>query len=338
MGSKRARHDWATSRIKARFVVQLFNYIHSLWPRGLQHTRLPCPSLSPGVTQICPLSHWCHPIIPSSVTPFSSCPQSSSPATVSFPVSQFFASGGQSIGASVSILSMNIQDWFPLGWTDLISLQSKGLSRVLSNTTVQKHHFSSVQPYLWTHLLWTTTLTSACDYWKKHTLTIWTFVGKLMSLLFNMLSKFLMALLPRSRHFLNFMPAVTIHSDFGARENHVCHYFHCFPIICLAVVGLGSMILVFWMLSFKPAFSLSSFTLIKRLFSSSSLSAIRVVPSAYLRLFIFLPAVLIPTCASPVWHFVWCTLHINSINRVTIYSLDVFLSGFGTSLLFHVQF
>ena len=201
MGSKRARHDWATSRIKARFVVQLFNYIHSLWPRGLQHTRLPCPSLSPGVTQICPLSHWCHPIISSSVTPFSSCPQSSSPATVSFPVSQFFASGGQSIGASASILSMNIQDWFPLGWTDLISLQSKGLSRVLSSTTVQKHHFFSVQPYLWTHLLWTTTLTSACDYWKKHTLTIWTFAGKLMSLLFNMLSRFLMALLPRSRHF-----------------------------------------------------------------------------------------------------------------------------------------
>ena len=94
------------------------------------------------------------------------------------------------------------------------------------------------------------------------------------------------------------MAAVTIGSDFGAQENKVCHCFHCFPSICHELKGLDAMILVFWILSFKPNFSLFSFTLIKRLFSSSSLSAIRVVSSAYLRLLIFLLAVLIPACIS----------------------------------------
>ena len=114
---------------------------NSLWPHGLQHARLPCPSTTPGAcSNLCPLSQWCHPTISSSVVPFSSCLQSFS-ASRSFPMSQFFASGGQSIGvsASASVLPMNIQDWFPLGLTSLISSQSKGLSRVFSNTTVQKH-------------------------------------------------------------------------------------------------------------------------------------------------------------------------------------------------------
>ena len=108
---------------------------------------LPCPSPTPGAcSNSCPLSQWCHPIISSSVIPFSSCLQSS-PASGSFPVNQFFASGGQSIGvsASASILPMNIQDWFPLGLTGWISLQSKGLSRVFSNPTVRKHQFFGVQ-------------------------------------------------------------------------------------------------------------------------------------------------------------------------------------------------
>ena len=111
---------------------------NSLQPHGLQHTRPPCPSATPRVyPNSCPLSQWYHPTISSSVIPFSSCLQSF-PASGSFPMSQFFASGGQSIGvsASTSVLSMNIQDWFPLGWTGWISLQSKGLSRVFSNTTV----------------------------------------------------------------------------------------------------------------------------------------------------------------------------------------------------------
>ena len=115
----------------------------SLRPHGLQHIRLPCPSPTPGAcSNSCPSSQWCQPSISSSVIPFSSCLQSF-PASGSFPVSQFFSSGGQSIGASASasVLPMNIQDWFPLGRTGCISLQFKGLSRVFSNTTVQKHLF-----------------------------------------------------------------------------------------------------------------------------------------------------------------------------------------------------
>ena len=119
----------------------------SLRPHGLQHTRPPCPSPTPGVySNSSPLSQWCHPTISSSVVPFSSCHQSF-PASGSFPVSQFFALGGWSFGisASASIISMNIQDWFPLGWTGWTSLQSKGLSRVFSNATVQKHQFFCAQ-------------------------------------------------------------------------------------------------------------------------------------------------------------------------------------------------
>ena len=119
----------------------------SLRPHGLQHARPPCPSPTPGVcSNSCPLSQWCHPIISSSVIPFSSCPQSF-PASGSFQMSHLFAWGGQSIGASAStsVLPMNTQDWPPLGWTGWISLQSKGLSRVFSNTTVKKHQFFSTQ-------------------------------------------------------------------------------------------------------------------------------------------------------------------------------------------------
>ena len=115
----------------------------SLRPHEQQHARSPCPSPTPGVyPNPCPLSQWCHPTISSSVVPFSSCPQSL-PASESFPMSQLFAWGGQSIGvsASASVLPMNTQDWSPLGWTGWVSLQSKGLSRVFSTTTVQKHQF-----------------------------------------------------------------------------------------------------------------------------------------------------------------------------------------------------
>ena len=119
----------------------------SLRPHESQHARPPCPSPTPGVQpNTCPSSQWCHPTISSSVVPFSSCPQSF-PASGSFQMSQFLASGGQSIGvsASTSVLLMNTQDWSPFGWTGWISLQSKGLSRVFSNTTVQKHQFFGVQ-------------------------------------------------------------------------------------------------------------------------------------------------------------------------------------------------
>ena len=119
----------------------------TLQPHGLQHARPSCPLPTPGVySNLCPLSWWCHPVISSSVVHFFSCLQSF-PASGSFQMSQFLASGGQRFGvsASTSVFPMNIQDWFPLGWTGWISMLSKGLSRVFSNTTVQKHQFFSAQ-------------------------------------------------------------------------------------------------------------------------------------------------------------------------------------------------
>ena len=134
----------------------------SWWPHRLQYTSLPCPSPTPGAcSSSCLFSRWCHPAISSSVVPFSRL--QSFTASGSFPVSQFFASGGQSIGASVSasVLPMNIQYWFPLALTGLISLLCKGLSRVFSNTTVQKHQFFGAE------LSFSPSLTSIHDYWKK---------------------------------------------------------------------------------------------------------------------------------------------------------------------------
>ena len=125
----------------------------SLRPHRLQHIRLSCPSLSPGVcSNSCPLSRWWHPTISSSVAPFSSCPQSF-PASGSFPISWLFTSSGQSIGssASASVYTKNIQGWFPLGLTGLISLLSKGLSTVSSSTIVQKHQFFGIQHSLWSN-------------------------------------------------------------------------------------------------------------------------------------------------------------------------------------------
>ena len=138
------------------FPISLFSWVQSLScvqllpPHGLQHARLPCSSPAPGTcSNSCPSSQWCHPAISSSAIPFSSCLQSF-PASRSFPMSQFFTSGGQSIGvsASASALPMNIQDWFPLGF---ICLQSKRFSRVFSNTTVQKHQFFGAQRSSWSN-------------------------------------------------------------------------------------------------------------------------------------------------------------------------------------------
>ena len=153
----------------------------SLWTNELQHTRLPCPSPTPrAYSNSCPLSRWCHPTTSSSAVPFSSCLQSF-PASRSFLMSQFFTSGGQSIGVPASVLPKNIQDWFPLELTSWISLQSKGLSRVFSNTIVQKYQFFSAQLSLWSN---------SHPYWKSLALTIWAFVSKVVSLFFNMLSRF----------------------------------------------------------------------------------------------------------------------------------------------------
>ena len=134
---------------------------NSLQPHGLQHTRLPCPSPSPRVCpSSCPLNQWCHPTI----IPFSSCLQSL-PESWSFPRSQFFTLGGQSIRASASVLPMNTQDWFPLGLTGLISLQFKGLSSIFSNTTVQKHQVFGAQPSLWSNSHITSNNTCRINEW-----------------------------------------------------------------------------------------------------------------------------------------------------------------------------
>ena len=137
-----------------------------------------------------------------------------------------------------------------------------------------------------------------------------TFVNKVMSLLFNMLSRFVIVFLPKSKHLLISWlqsPSAVI---FGAQENKICH---CFPSICHEVMGLDSLIFVFWMLSFKPAFSLSSFTFLKRLFSSFLLSTIRVMSSACLRILIFLPAILFQDCASssPAFHMIYSAYKLN---------------------------
>ena len=156
----------ATQNYKLWNFLLLFSHSvvsDSLQPHGLQHTRLSHPSSSPEVcSNSCPLSQWCHPTISPSVVSFSSCPQSF-PASGSFPMSQFFILGGQStrVSASASILSMNIQDWFPLGWTGCISLLSKELSRVFSNTTQFKSINSSVLS-----IFYSPTLTYVHDLYK----------------------------------------------------------------------------------------------------------------------------------------------------------------------------
>ena len=186
---------------------------------------------------------------------------------------------------------MNTQDWSPLEWTGWISLQSKGLSRVFSNTTVQKHQFFSAQlssvqlsyPYMTTG--------------KTIALTRRTYVDKVIFLLFNMLSRLVITFLPRSKCLLISWlqsPSAVILEPPKIKSDTVSTIS---PSISHKVMGPDCMILVFWMLSFKPTFSVFSFTFVKELFSSSSLSAIRVVSSAYLRLLIFFQAILIPACA-----------------------------------------
>ena len=197
---------------------------NSQHPHDLYPARLPCPSLSPGVcSNSCPLSWWCYPTDSSSVTPFP-CLQSFS-ASGSFQMIQLFASGDQSIGvsASTSVLPKNIQDWFPLGWTGWISLLSKGLSRVFSNTTVGKRQFFSAQPSLWANSHINTWLLK-----KTIALTIWVFVGKVMSLIFNTLSKFVIGFLPRSKclliSWLQSSSAVILRP-----KKSKCHCFQFFP-------------------------------------------------------------------------------------------------------------
>ena len=209
MGLQRVRHDWATFTSPLHFTSfysltlnvtdsknnSVTQSCPTLWPHRLKHSRPPCPSSTPrSYSNSCALSRWCHPTISSSVVPFSSCLQSF-PASGCFQMSQFFTLGGQSIGvlASASVLPMNIQDSLPLRWTGWVSLQSNGLPRVF---TVQKHQFFCAQLSLvqLSHPYMTTGETIA--------LTRWNFVGKGMSLLFNMLSRLVIIFLPRNKHHL----------------------------------------------------------------------------------------------------------------------------------------
>ena len=207
-------------------------------------------------------------------------------------MSQLFASGGQSIwvSTSTSVLPMNIQDWFPFRLTDFDLLAIQGTLKSLLQhhsskaSILRRSAFFIVQL---SHLYMTTRKTIA--------LTRQTFVGKVMSLIFNMLSRLIITFFSRSKRLLTSWlqsPFAVILEPKTVKSDTVS------PPICHEVMGPDAMIFVFWMLSFKPTFSLSSFTFIKKLFSSSSLSAIRVVSSVYLRLLIFLPAILIPACAS----------------------------------------
>ena len=261
----------------------------SFQPHGLQHTRLSCPSpiLELAQTHV----HWVGDAISSSVIPFSSCPQSF-PASGSFLMSQFFTAGGQSIGASASasIPPMNIQGWFPLGLVDLISLQSKEHS-----TPILQHTYKA--SILWHSAFFIVQRShSYMTTGKPIALTTQTFVGKVLSLLLN--TMFRLTFFPRSKHLLISWlqsPSAVILEPKKIKSVSVSTLS---PSICHEVMGLDAMILVFWMLSFKPTFHPP--------FSPSSRSSLvpfcflplELVLSAYLRLLIFLPGILIPACAS----------------------------------------
>ena len=229
---------------------------------------------------------------------------------------------------------------FTMDWLDLLAVH-RTLKSLLQHhsskaSVLQCSAFFTVQlshPYMTTG--------------KTMALTRWTFVGKVMSLLLNMLSRLVIAFLPRSKHlWISRLQSSSVVILEPKKITSVTVSIVS-PSICHEVLGPDT-IFVFWMLIFKPTFSHSSFTFIKKLLSSSSLSAIRVVLCVYLRLLIFLPwsqgntldssLWFIQRVIHPTWHFTWCTLHITSISRMTIYSLDILLSQFGTSLLFYIQF
>ena len=207
---------------------------------GPQHTRLLCPSPSVGVcSNSCPLSWWCHPTILSSVTLVSSYLQSF-PASESFPVGQFFASGGQSIGASASasVLPMNTQDWFPLGLTGVFSLLSTGLRRVFSSTTVESIYS------LLLSLFYCPTLASIHDCWRNHSFDYGPVSAK-ECLLFNMLSRLVIAFLPGSKHLLiSWLQSLSKVISEPTKIQSVTVSI-VFPSVCHEVMGLDAMIFVF---------------------------------------------------------------------------------------------
>ena len=342
-----------------------------LWPHELQHARLPCPLLSPGVcSNPCPLTQWCHPTISSSATPFSSGPQSC-PASGTFPMSWLFASGDQRIAASAStsifpvntaaVAAKSLQscptlcdpiDGSPPGSADPGILQARTLESEVAQSCptlcnpvdcslpgFSVHGILQARILEWVAISFSRgifptqgsnpgllhwrqtlsmhesesevsqscpTLSDPMDCSPPGSSVHGIFQARVLewdAIAFSV---------PRSKH-LNFMATITICSNFGAQKDKVSHCSTVSPSVSHEVMGPDAMILVFWMLSFKPTFSLSSFTFIKRLLSSSSLSAIRVVSSAYLRLLIFLLAILIPAYAlsSPAFLMMYFAYKLN---------------------------
>ena len=228
---------------------------NSLRPHESQHARPPCPSSTSGVhSDSRPLSRWCHPAISSFVIPFSSCPQCL-PASESFPMSQLFAWGGQGTGVSAltAFLPKKSQGWSPSEWTAWIFLHARDPQE--SSPTPQ---FKSINSSTLS-LLHSPTLTSIHDHRKNIALTIWTLVGKVMSLLLNMLSRLIITFPPRSKHLLiSYLqsPSAVILEPPKIKSDTVSTVS---PSISHGVMGPDAMIFIFWMLSFKPTFSLSTY-------------------------------------------------------------------------------
>ena len=266
----------------------------------------------------------CHPFLLSSVFPSIRVFSSESALRIRWPKYWSFIFSISSCSESSGLTSFRI-DWFGI-------LAAQGNRKSLPQHHNLNPSILQSQTSLWSNSHICTRLL------EKTALTIWTFVGKMMSLLFKMLSGFATAFLTRSKHLLNSWlqsPSAVI---LEPPKNKVCHCF-LFLSFLFAIKWWNRMPWsVFWMLSFKPAFSLSSFTFTKSLFSSFPLSVIRVVSSAYLRLLIFVMEILSPAFDSSSLAFLMITLHINYISRVIIYSLDTFLSRFWTSPLLYVQF
>ena len=224
---------------------------NSLQPHRLQHTRILCPLLSPRVfSDSCPLSQWCYPTISSSAASFSFCLQFFT-ASVFFPMSWLFTSGGQSIepSALASVLPVNIQGWFSfrIDWFDLLAVQG-------TLKSLLQHHDSKAS-ILWCWAFYVVQLSHPYVTTRKAiALTWWTFVGKMMSLLFNMLLRLVIAILPRSKCLLISWIQSPSAMILEPKEIKSVTVSIVFPSICHEVMGPDAMILVFWMLSFKPAF------------------------------------------------------------------------------------
>ena len=280
---------------------------HSLWPNGLQHARLPCPSVCSGVcSDSCPLSRWCQSIYLNLCRPLLPLPSV-------FPRVKVFYSGSALCirwpkywSFSFSISPSNEHPGlisFRMDWLDLLAVQGTLKSLI--------QHHSSKASVLWCSAFFMIQLPHPCmTPGKTIALTRQTFVGKVIFQLFNTLSTLVIAFLPRSKCLL----ISWLRSPFAVilepKKIKSVTVSIVSPSIYHKVMGPDAMILVFGMLSYKPAFSLSSFTFIKRLFCSSLLLPL-VVSSAYLRLLIFCLAILIPACAYSSPAFAWCTLHIN---------------------------